>query len=143
MPMPQIHLRQRQELLETLRGQSEAYATVAAARETRREAKYSPARLLQGVSDAIKELTGYLESPILMDALDAFHFSAAERQRARSDLNAFLREAGLAISDRVNFRLFGNDWCIEATMCVHADGTEAWVGLHYDSNLGWGSGRCP
>lgn len=141
MALTDVHIRQRQELLETLRAQSEAYAA-AAGREAGQQGDFA-ANLLQGTSDAFNELAGYLGSSTLMDALNAFHDSAAERERASLDLNAYLRETGLTVSDRAMFTLFDNNWCAQAVITVFIDGAETSVGAHYDSDSGFGTGACP
>ena len=130
------HGRQREELVETLRAQSEE--CVAAAKET----SGFPARLLGDVADATAELATYISSPVVEEALVRFHDSPEARREASKDLTAYLRTAGLEVSDRASFQLRDNNWCAQLVLTVFTDGHQTAIGGHYDSNSGWGTGGC-
>jgi hypothetical protein len=132
---------QRRKLVETLRMQSES-CTAAARLEV--EERYDFAiKSLQLRADAINELVGYIESPTLADAISLFHDSSEERSKASVDLKAYLLAAGLTVSDRATFQLFDNNWCTQAVVSYIDAGHTHTVGVHYDSNSGWGVGVCP
>jgi hypothetical protein len=137
MTIPADHARQKTELVDKLRDQSKECAAAA------KEVAGFPAKLLQDASDATGELAEYISSPIVDDAISAFRDSAASRKDASVDLNVYLREAGLEISDRAEFELHDDNWCVQAVVTVLSEGQEYSVGGHYDSDSGWGAGVCP
>jgi hypothetical protein len=137
MTIPADHARQKTELVDRLRAQSKECAAAA------KEVAGFPARLLQDASEATGELADYLASPIVDDAISAFRDSAASRKDASLDLNVYLREAGLEISDRAKFELHDDNWCVQAVVTVLSEGHEHSFGGHYDSHDGWGFGVCP
>jgi hypothetical protein len=137
MAVPSEHTRQRGELVDTLRTQSKECAAAA------RESSGFPATLLKDASEMADELAGYLSSPIVDDAISTFRESAEARKEARGDLTAYLRKAGLEVSDRAKFELRDNNWCAQLVLTVLSEGHSHSVGGHYDSGSGWGAGACP
>ena len=131
------HRRQGEELAERLRAQSAECA--AAAKET----SDFPATLLQDVADMADELAGYISSPLVEEAIVRFHDSPEARREASKDLTAYLRAAGLEVSDRASFQLRDNNWCAQLVLTVLTEGSEISIGGHYDSDSGWGTGACP
>lgn len=138
MGIPEEHRRQNQQLVERLRAQSKECAAAAA------EVSGFPATLLENSSQLADELAGYLASPVLEDAIGSFRDSATARSDASVDLTDYLRKAGLEISDRAQFSLRDNNWCLGAHVSLEtSDGGEIVFLGHYDSTTGWGSGSCP
>jgi hypothetical protein len=140
MTLPEPRLQQRQDLLEHLRTQSQA-CTEAARRETREGNDYV-ASLLQTTSDVTEELIGYLGATAFAEALGGFHEDDSSRRAASADLNTYLRQAGLNISDRAEFTLFDNNWCVQAVVTAYTNGTATSIGGHYNSDTGFGTGAC-
>ena len=139
LPNPD-HDRQRSDFIDRLRGEAEALATASG--DAARSGNQIAESVLQSAAEANAELAGYIASPILEQSLSAFHESDAARREASSDLTAYLRQAGLDISDHAEFRLRDNNWCVDATVTVHVDGHNYSASGHYDSHTGFGTGVC-
>jgi hypothetical protein len=136
MTIPAEHTRQKEELVDKLRAQSKECAAAAS------ENSGFPSTLLQDASEVAGELADYLSSSIVDDAISAFRESASARHEASVDLTAYLREAGLEVSDRAKFELHDNNWCLQAVVSLVSEGHTTSVGGHYDSDSGWGTGAC-
>jgi hypothetical protein len=112
-------------------------------REAQRETTVAEAReVLQIAFDATNELLSYLESPVLDQAIETFYSSSDERAKAAVDLNRYLADAGLDLSDRANWQLHDNNWCVDGQISYHEGRHVHSVSAHYDSHTGWGWGVC-